>query len=396
MPWEWTEKRVRTYIDHLQSGEYEYPSNALDALAKRYKVKHLDPGSARRAVRRMTGKNPMDLIVQPEPELIDVNVEGPNEETLQRIVDMTRRGPITLEMICEECRVLPSRARELVQQAIKDGYTMRISDDGTRLEDAGLRPRGRVKTVQLAPTHGRLRIAVISDLHFGSKYHRGSELANFMQRAYDWGARITLNCGDTLDGNKVYKGQEFETSQVAMSDQINSALDGLPQLPDHKYYFIDGNHDASFWRQTGQLAGEAILNAAMVRGRSDLEYLGPDMAQLDLAADEGGKPARIELLHPARAGARGQTYHLQNYIESIQGGNKPHIMLVGHEHSYVVLELRNIHALKVPCFQAQTPFMARRHMQPTIGGLLLEIGLTKRGMVRELTITHIKYFGAEY
>jgi hypothetical protein len=40
--------------------------------------------------------------------------------------------------------------------------------------------------------------------------------------------------------------------------------------------------------------------------------------------------------------------------------------------------------------------MAARHMQPTIGGLLLEVGLTKRGMVRELFIRHVKYFGAEY
>ena len=398
-PWAWDKKRTKAYVDYLQSGKYAYPIEALRAYGKKVK-RHLDPDVARRAIQKFTGQNPMDLIVQPEPEieLLELeDAETPTDALMQKIVEIVRRGPASLEQICEECRLLPSRARELIKKAIDEGYTVKLSADGKLLEDAGLKPRGRVKPAVLAPTNGRLRVAVISDLHCGNKHHRGAELADFLKRAYDWGARITLNCGDTLDGNKVYRGQEFDTTEgVSMPAQIDIALKAMPEMPGHKYMFIDGNHDASFWRQTGQRPGDALVNEAAKRGRFDLEYLGPDTAQIDLATDEGGKPVRIELLHPARAGARGMTYSLQNYVEGLQGGNKPQILLVGHEHSYVVLELRNIHAIKVPCFEAQTDFMAARALQPTIGGLLLEIGLTKRGMVRELIHTHIKYFGSEY
>lgn len=390
MAWEWTKKRVEAYVKLLQSGKYEFPGRALDALAKKHGLRTIHPGSARRALRKFTGKSPSDLHVAPEAEDDFLDVKGSSDKRLKLIVDMARQGKTSLIDLCEATKLVPSRVQALVQQAIEDGYTITVKDG--HLEDAGLQPRGTVTKLKLAPVDGRLKFAVISDLHCGSKYHRGEELADFLERAYDWGARITLNCGDTLDGHRVYKGQEFET-QVALPLQIDAAINALPEMPDHKYYFIDGNHDASYWKMTGQPAGEAIVSAA--HPRKDLVYLGADVAQLDLSPDGKGKPVRVELLHPDRAGARGQTYHLQNYIESLQGGNKPQILFTGHEHGFVQLEMRNVHAIKVPCFQAQTPYMARKHLQPTIGGLLVEVGLTKRGHVREMTLTHVKYYGSE-
>lgn len=396
MTWEWDKDNTQEYIEYLQSGEYEYPASALRALAKDYGLKRLSRDAARRAVQRFTGRNPMDLIVQPEvsDDECEFN-DAKRDEKLQIIIDAAREqsgsGGVALEDLCEKTRLVPSRVRDLVRRAMESGYTLQITDG--KLEDGGLRPHGGIKGITLAPVDGRIRFAVISDTHFGSKYHRHSELASFMERAYEWGARTTLHCGDMLDGHRVYRGHEFDLSLLGISAQVEAALDGLPELSGHTYYFIDGNHDVSFWRLTGQPAGEALVNEAT--DRTDLLYLGPDVAQLDVVSEDGGNPLRVELLHPDRAGARGQTYHLQNYIESMPGGTKPHVLFTGHEHSYVQIEQRNVHAVKVPCFQAQTPYMARKHMEPTIGGLLCEVGLTKRGSVREFMVTHVKYYGSE-
>ena len=65
----------------------------------------------------------------------------------------------------------------------------------------------------------------------------------------------------------------------------------------------------------------------------------------------------LELNHPLDGAAYALSYSLQKYIESMQGGTKPNILLNGHHHKAMYLFYRNVHAFEAGTFQAQSSWM---------------------------------------
>jgi len=310
---------------------------------------------------------------------------------IAKLISLVNKQPREIEEVCNLLDVSPKKARNLISVAVERGYTIRIAENGF-IHPTGLQPRTSKTSISLPKVSSTLRWAVFSDLHFGSRFCLEEEVADFATYVHkEEGINLILNAGDSLDGQRVYRGHEFELKYHGFAQQSDRLLMHLPEFPDLHYAFIDGNHDASFWKLSGLEPGAETVNRAVARGRTDLTYLGPDQAQVVLG--EGDQGVIVEIAHPDKAGAYAKSYHIQKYVEALQSGSEPQILFTGHEHDYLQIEVAGIFCAKCCTFQSQTPYMARKSLRPALGGLIIEIKVSDDYQIREWSCRRISYNG---
>jgi len=217
-------------------------------------------------------------------------------------------------------------------------------------------------------TGKEMRLGIVSDAHLGSKYQQ----ITYLHKAYDFfqkeGIKIVLNLGDTFDGIKMYKGQEFEMFAQGADEQLAYGVSHYPRRKDVKTYMIAGNHDLSFIKTSG-----LDIVSKFAAERDDIEYLGHISRVLEL----GG--LKIMMMHPTGGVAYARSYRLQKIIEQLAPENKPHALFSGHFHVNCQIEsYRNVFGKLCGCFQAQTPYLMAKGLYPEMGFYVIKVKVQKR------------------
>ena len=89
----------------------------------------------------------------------------------------------------------------------------------------------------------------------------------------------------------------------------------------------------------------------------------------------------LELRHPGGGSAYALSYKPQKIIESMSGGEKPNILLLGHFHKGRVFVLRNVHCVQAGTTQAQSNFMRNHNLAAHMGYWLVEIHVNDDGQI---------------
>jgi len=217
----------------------------------------------------------------------------------------------------------------------------------------------------------KYRFAVISCTQIGSKYQQMSHLYTFYKLCKKLRIKEVLHCGDLVDGERVYRGQEYELFLHGAEAQMDYVVNNYPQIDGIRTRIIMGNHDESFWKTAGINVVKEIC-----KDRDDFEYLGDYLAFLNIDG------IRIGLMHGAGGNAYARSYKLQKIIEQMPPELKPHMLFVGHWHICNWLPMyRNVSAFSVGAFQSQTPFLTRLGLYPEVGGYIIEIRVDDAGLV---------------
>jgi DNA polymerase II small subunit/DNA polymerase delta subunit B len=225
------------------------------------------------------------------------------------------------------------------------------------------------------------KFGIFSDPQMGSKYQQMTHLHSFYKKCEEEKVDAMLCAGDVVDGEKVYRGQEYELFIHGADAQRDYAIKNLPHIPGVKTYMISGNHDTSFWSVSGYNIVQAICDA-----REDLVFLGDNYAVYTI-----GK-IKIALMHGSGGVAYARSYKLQKIIEQIAPENKPHMLFLGHYHVEDVQPMyRNVVGIQLPCFQAQTPYLARGGLYPELGGWIVEFGVNEKGFTN-LKYEHVPFY----
>jgi len=97
-------------------------------------------------------------------------------------------------------------------------------------------------------------------------------------------------------------------------------------------------------------------------------------------------------MHPDGGTPYARSYRLQKIIEQLSPENKPNILVAGHLHIEAILPMyRNVLGIQLPCFQAQTPYLARKGLYPELGAWILEFGVDDKGMT-DVLYKHIPFY----
>jgi predicted phosphodiesterase len=231
------------------------------------------------------------------------------------------------------------------------------------------------KTVEIVPKLIRGKeyaIGLISDTHFCSKYLQRTCAESAYSYFAEQGIHDVLHAGDIADGEKMYKGHEYEIYIHGVDDQAQFVIDKYPRRDGITTHFVLGNHDCSFLKNAGANLGERIANR-----RPDLNYCGI------LGAEMVFGTLRIGLLHPKGAGAYARSYHLQKKIEQMPPDKKPHVFIMGHFHSNCIIPMyRNVLGWMFGCTQAQTPHEKALGLYPECGWGVLRFRCDSTGALK--------------
>lgn len=231
---------------------------------------------------------------------------------------------------------------------------------------------GNVHIISEADEKERLmKFASISDTHFGSKYHLSDAFHEAMSRVEDWGYTCVYHSGDICDGLGVYKGQLMDLKVTSIEDQTDMVAEAFSRHPKLEFRGILGNHDLKYTEASGVRVG------SLLEGKCDnFKDLG------DIEADVIYHGIRIRLLHGfSGRSTYAKSYPVQTYLRNLFGGlerevltDLPHILLVGHHHTFVVMKDHGIYVIQPSSFQdPNNSFCKRQGLTGPNGVVLVNI-----------------------
>ena len=216
-----------------------------------------------------------------------------------------------------------------------------------------------------------IRFGLLGDNQSGSKYTQ----ITLLHEAYDFykkeGITTIYHTGDITDGEDMRTGHKYECYVQGGDDHVAEVIKNYPQRLGIETEFITGNHDHSLIKHAGMNIGTSIAEK-----RKDLKYLGLSQAFINITPN-----CLLELRHPEDGTAYAISYKMQKMIEGMFGGEKPHILAVGHYHKAEYLPYRNVHSIQTGCLQAQTPWMRGKGIAAIMGYWLIEIHVNDDGQI---------------
>ena len=226
-----------------------------------------------------------------------------------------------------------------------------------------------------------IRLGLISDTHFNSKYIQLSYLHDFYDICKHEGIKHIYHAGDIDEGEQMRVGHQYECYTQGADEHVDEIVRIYPNNG-IQTHFITGNHDASIIKRCGYNIGRSISSQ-----RSDMHYLGQDCAIIKLTPN-----CTMELRHPWGGSSYAISYKPQKMIDAMQGGDKPNILAIGHFHKLEYLFYRNVHCFQVGTFQGQTPFTKGQGLSVHMGGWIVEIHVDDNGYIQRIKPEMAPYY----
>jgi len=292
----------------------------------------------------------------------------------KRVLARARKGPVAVMDLADDLDVPPSRIRDALVRLETKGTILNVAKDTVV---APLEPRAIEEDAEIEWSGNALTFCAVSDTHLGSKYEQVGPLNAIYDLCAERGIRDVFHSGDLVDGQKMYRGQTYEIAVHGADDQKDYAIAVYPRRDGVRTHIIAGNHDWSFFKDSGFDLVKAVADA-----RDDFTYYGPIGRMIDLRCPARRRQVfRLHLLHPSGGAPYASSYRLQKTAESYAGGDKPDMALVGHLHIECMTFVRNIYMVQMPCFQRQTPYLKAKPLDPVVGARFFRVEFSKDGAI---------------
>ena len=268
-----------------------------------------------------------------------------------------------------------SEKQILITDFTTDEVVQELQDRGYFIARTPLARRGKTHKSDLSRWSGeKYRFGIVTDTHLGSRYQQVSHLYSFYALCARRRIDTILHCGDLVDGERMYRGQEYEIFVHGYDAQLAYACDVYPKRKNIKTLMISGNHDQSFVKS----AGANIVRAFCAR-RDDITYLGDDWAVVQFGN------VQVALFHGRGGVAYARSYRGQKVIEQLAPEQKPNMLFMGHYHVPCHLPgYRNVEMLQLGCFQSQTPYLVGKGLYPFVSGVIVTIQEDEGGIAKVL------------
>lgn len=243
---------------------------------------------------------------------------------------------------------------------------------------------------------GVYRFGFVTDNHLGSKYAREDVLHDLYDFFVREGVSRVYNAGNWIDGEARFN--RFDLKVHGMSAQLRYFAERYPQREGITTYYIAGDdHEGWYANKQGIDIGRHAEQVARDEyGRNDLRYLGYMEAYIKLIHARTGALSRMLVVHPGGGSAYAVSYSPQKLIESLDGGEKPAVALLGHYHKMDAFNYRNVWIVQGGTTEDQTPFMRKLKIQAHVGGLLMELHQDEKGAITDCIPWMKRYFDRGY
>ena len=209
------------------------------------------------------------------------------------------------------------------------------------------------------------KFGVIADTHLGSTTDTPTKLRKMYRIFKKEKIKQVFHAGDIVDGENVYRGHGRNLKIHGYEGQASYAVENYPKVNGIKTYVIAGNHDMSFYKNSG-----ADIVKYISDHRKDIEYCGIYYVRF---LDRGFK---MDMVHPDGSPTYAKSYPIQKWIRNNESPSmNPHIMIFGHYHTHGWFGDHEIECIMAGCFQRINAYLIRRGYggYGNIGGFIMEI-----------------------
>lgn len=262
-------------------------------------------------------------------------------------------------------------ARAFLEQQRSMPMDTGLTREELRLIRASMRGASQIEHKAFTWAGECFKFAHISDTHIGHKLAK----LEWWQRACDLiekeQCQVVFHTGDITEGMNKRDGHVYELEAVGATNQIQLAVDRFSLLP-CPCYGINGNHDMWGYKTIGLDVAQAIADKMPAR----FFNLGIQEADFQL------NNITIKLWHGEDGASYATSYRTQKFVEGLAGGEKPHILLVGHDHKEIAHTVRNVRVFGGGTLCGQTRWMRDKKLSAHVGFRIVEVWVNETGIER--------------
>lgn len=313
-------------------------------------------------------------------------------EKILLVVGKKRR--VSLMEIANLADLSPQKTERGIKSLIKAGYNIEVNL-GAQIELSRTMPKKSNLVINTRDYFGDdwIRFGFVSDTHLVSKYARLDVLNALYDIYAKEGIETVYHGGNWVDGEARFN--KYDVYTVGIENQVGYFVENYPQREGVRTYIVSGDDHEGWWVQReGVNVGRLMQDRAAQAGRNDLIDLG--YMERDLVFKKGSGQSIIRVIHAGGGSAYATSYTAQKYVESLQGGEKPAMVLVGHYHKFDWSYPREVHVIQGGTTQDQSPFMRKRKIQAMVGGCLVEIKQDNRGCFVRVRVEWIPFYDKKF
>lgn len=261
-------------------------------------------------------------------------------------------------------------AQKSALDTVAADYKLSAIELKTLLASSKLRPTPAANLHKFSTQKTRkMRFGVLSDTHIG---HEKFNEALFAKAAKAFkSVDAILHPGDHLEGMSGRPGHVYELAQIGYQAQFARAVELYGLFDGKPMYGIDGNHDQWF-KAKGDIG--VIVGQNLQSTLKNYHHLGEWEGDLKIDG------LHIRLFHANDGTAYANSYKGQQLVNSLTGGEKPHVIFQGHYHKSLYQFTRNVHMFDAGTVCGQTQFMRGKKLAAHMGFWTVEIEWGAKGI----------------
>jgi len=322
--------------------------------------------------------------------------EPSEADLLGKLRKILKKERTPLESIAHRLGITRGRALDLCDVLRSNGMNVFVAGDSVSLESAPL-PVTHDPDLHVFKSDdaGHYRFGIVTDNHLCSKYAREDVLNDLYDIFAREGVTRVYNAGNWIDGEAPFN--KFDIHTYGMTDQLKYFAEHYPQRKGITTYYVAGDdHEGWYAKKFGADIGRMAEQTARDMGRTDLRYLGYMESYIRLEHAKTGNASQMLVVHPGGGSSYAISYAPQKFVESLQGGEKPAVVIFGHWHKMDVFNYRNVWIIQGGTTEDQTPFMRKQKIEAHVGGLIIDLYQDERGAITRCKNEQIRYFDRGY
>lgn len=310
----------------------------------------------------------------------------------QRAKKLLQRKNMTLLALANELDCSPAKAESLIESLRLGGLNVSLKHGEALIHS--LEPGGEHSISPKLYAGHEYRFGIVSDNHLCSKYSRLDVLNSLYDIFAEEGVSDVYNAGNILDGECRFNRYDLVVPS-GMESQLEYAAVHYPKRKGITTHYVVGDDHEGWWAQReGIDVGAAMQRQFEAAGRTDMNYLGYIEADIKLQAPKG--ETWIRLMHAGGGSAYALSYAPQKIVESFQGGEKPHVLIIGHYHKMEFCAPREVFCISAGCTQDQTPFMRKQKIQAFVGGWVCRMIQAPDGHVSSMSTDWRRFYDRKF
>ena len=213
------------------------------------------------------------------------------------------------------------------------------------------------------------KFCFFTDPHTGSMFFKEELFYSMLEEGRRQKVDAYMCAGDVTDGLSHRPGHVYELTQIGYAKQKEYGIKLFSEI-EKDFYVIDGNHDRWYIKSNGALIVKDICEHL-----PKAHYLGHDTGNIEI------KKSIIQLWHGEDGSSYATSYRVQKIIESLTGGTKPNVLLLGHTHKQLYMFERHIHAVSGGALSVQTNWMRSKRLANHSGFWIITAYINKQGFI---------------